>query len=160
MKPVVYFSGVLMLALTDSIPPMSSAAIDKVQHMTDVMLKVPQIDIETAHVIHAGMYARTIMIPAGVTLTGALIKIATMLIVSGKALVFRGDKTIEIDGYNVLAASSNRKQAFYAVTDTWMTMIFPSNAADVAEAEAEFTDEVELLLSHQNRNCILITGER
>ena len=35
-----------------------------------------QVPIETRHVLHAGMYARTICIPAGVLITGALVKVA------------------------------------------------------------------------------------
>lgn len=151
-----------MLATTENrILPMSAVAIEKVKHLTAASLKLPQVEIETMHIIHGGMYARTIMIPAGVTLTGALIKIATIIVISGNVRVFMEDSTVEIEGYRVLIASGNRKQAFYALTDTWMTMIFPSKVSCVKEAEMEFTDETDMLISRKipESNHIIITGE-
>ena len=39
-------------------------------------------------------------------------------------------------------------------------MLFPSEARSVAEAESEFTDEADLLLSHQQgAETIIFTGE-
>jgi hypothetical protein len=69
------------------------------------------------------------------------------LIVHGHCIVYIGDQSKELHGYNVLAASAGRKQAFIAVTDTYLTMIFVTDAKTVAEAEDEFTDEAHLLFS-------------
>lgn len=150
--------------LKASIPAMSDHAIDKVRKMEAEAMKLPSknmVNIATYHVLHAGMYARTVMIPAGCTITGTLIKIATMLIVSGHSRVFLDNETAEISGYHVLAASANRKQAFYAITDTWLTMIFASKAKTAHEAEDEFTDEGGLLMSRKDGaiSRITITGE-
>jgi hypothetical protein len=144
------------------VPAMSDESIAKVQAVENYSAKeLPQIDIDTLHVIHGGMYSRTVLIPAGVLITGALIKIATLLIIQGDVLVYIGDKTIELSGYNVLPASSHRKQAFLAKTDTHLTMIFPSDASTIEEAETQFTDEVDALMSRKNSlgNKIIITGE-
>lgn len=145
----------------NSLPSMNQEAIDKVRFLESLSLEIPQIDIPTLHVFHGGMYARTIMIPAGIMLTGALIKIATMLIIQGDVIVYIGDKNIEFHGYNVLPASADRKQAFLAQSDTYLTMIFPSNAKTIEIAEEEFTDESNLLISRKNslNNRIIITGE-
>ncbi len=143
-----------------SLPAMNGEAIDRVRSLESLAMQAPQVEIDTSHIIHGGMYARTIMIPAGVMLTGALIKIATLLIVQGDVLVYIGDKTIELTGYNVLPASANRKQAFFAKTNTFLTMIFPSQATDIESAELEFTDETNMLISRKNSfNKIIITGE-
>lgn len=150
----------LITAPDSAIPAMSDQAIDKVRKLQNEIMKRQMIKIGTYHVLHAGMYARTVMIPAGATITGALIKIATILIVSGHAKVFLDNETAEIEGYNVLAASAKRKQAFYAITDTWLTMIFTSEAKSAAEAEDEFTDEADLLMSRNGSSSrITITGE-
>jgi len=139
---------------------MSPEAIDRVRRLEGALAQLPQVEIRTAHLFHAGVYARTIRIPAGVTLTGALIKVSTVLIFSGHATVFIGGEAVELHGYHVIAASAGRKQAFVAHADTDLTMLFPSAAQSVAEAEAEFTDEVELLLSHQQEaETITFTGE-
>ena len=150
-----------MLTVTPApaIPAMMPAALDAVYRFEEEMRKLPQIDMPTRHVIHGGMYARTITVPAGCAITGALIKRATLLIVNGDATVFVGEGSVRMQGYNVLAASAGRKQAFFAHGDTEITMVFPTCATSVAEAEREFTDEHELLMSHANANDILITGE-
>lgn len=140
---------------------MSDEAVEKVRKFEGEVKKLPQVNIATYHVMHAGMYARTIMIPAGCTLAGALIKVATILIVSGHVRVFLDNETAEMSGYNVLAASANRKQAFLALTDTWLTMIFTSNAKTAFDAENEFTDEADLLMSRKDGaiSRITVTGE-
>ena len=105
--------------------------------------------IPTSHTLHGGMYARTVLVPAGVVITGALIKVATTLILSGSVKMYSGDEMVELTGYNVIAAAAGRKSAFLAVTDTHLTMVFPTSAATVAEAEAEFTDQCDVLLSRR-----------
>jgi hypothetical protein len=142
-----------------AIPPMSQSAIAKVRKFEAWNLQREQTPITTHHLLHAGMYHRTITIPAGVALTGALIKRATTLIFNGRARVSTGDEWFDLDGYHVLAASAHRKQAFVACSDTQLTMIFPSSARTVEEAESEFTDEGDILFSRHGENVVEITGE-
>lgn len=150
-----------LTAHTPPLPPMSNEAISKVRELEAIILDMPQADLTTHHVFHGGMYARTIMIPAGVVLTGALIKISTMVIVCGDVTVYVGDKAMELYGYNVIPASAGRKQVFLAKSDTWVTMLFPTDAVTVAEAEAKFTDEIDILASGGElcKNVVTITGE-
>lgn len=138
------------VALFSHIPTMSDSALGKIYEFESIALKQPQIDIHTSHIIHAGMYARTIKIPAGNVITGALIKIATLLIVQGDVIAHIGEESIEFSGYNVLPANAHRKQVFFAKSDTYLTMIFSSDAKTIKEAEEEFTDEAHLLLSRKN----------
>ena len=147
-------------ATRSAIAPMTPEAIDKVRQLETCTAELEQVEIPTDHVLHGGMYARTIKIPAGVLLTGAHIKRATMLVISGHVTVFVGAGTIEINGYQVLPASAGRKQAFLAHADTFVTMLFPSEAASIEAAENEFTDEADRLLSRlQACESITITGE-
>ena len=143
------------------IAPMGEAAIDNVRRLESLAREMPQVAIATDHVIHAGMYARTVLVPAGVMITGVLIKIATLLIVHGDAVVYVDGGAVQLRGYNVLPASAGRKQAFVAQTDTHLTMIFPSDAKNVEQAERQFTDEVERLSSRLDAesNRIILTGE-
>lgn len=143
-----------------SFPAMSAADVEKVGRLEANLRDMEQVPIQTTHHFHAGLYARTIRIPKGVVITGALIRIPTMLIVSGHVTVFIGGDTIELRGYHVLPASAGRKQVFLAHEDTDLTMLFPSQAETVEEAEAEFTDETELLMSReQPGNLTITTGE-
>lgn len=131
------------------ISAMSDEAIRKVQDLERLNTMLPQVAIDTHHALHAGMYARTIRIPAGVMLTGAKIKIPTVLILSGDAEVYTGDKSVRLTGYHVITADAGRKQAFLAYADTYLTMLFPTDAQTVAQAENEFTDEADSLLSRK-----------
>lgn len=144
---------------TNRLPAMVPDAIAKVRELEAAVLELPQVRIATSHVIHGGMYSRTICVPAGCVLTGALIKIATLLIVCGTATVFIGDQALVLEGYNVVPASAGRKQAFLAHSDTYLTMLFPSDAQTIEAAEAQFTDEAALLFSRVGENVITVTGE-
>ena len=145
-----------------AIPRMSAESIDRVRRLEAVVRELPQVAIATEHVLHAGLYARTILVPAGTMITGVLIKIATLLIVQGDAVVFLDGESVRLQGYSVLPASAGRKQAFVAQADTHLTMIFATGATSVEAAEEEFTDEADLLWSRRagaGGNRIVMTGE-
>lgn len=144
------------------IKPMAPDAIARVAAFEDVMLTLPQVDIHTQHVLHAGLYARTIVIPAGIVLTGALVKRSTLLQISGDVLLSRGDEDgVRITGTAVLPAAAGRKQVFITYAETTVTMSFATTARTIDEAEAEFTDDIERLISRRDprHNTIIITGE-
>lgn len=144
-----------------AIPVMSPLALARVREAERQLRAMPQCPINTDHVLHAGQYTRTVMLPAGVTITGALIKVATTLVVAGDCTVYLGDTAIRVKGYHVIAASAGRKQAFAVHADTFLSMTFPTAARTVEEAEREFTDEADMLLSRAfpQHNTIRITGE-
>ncbi len=147
-------------AMPVSVPAMTGRGLDLVKRIEKRLLREEQVQIATQHVIHAGIYSRTICIPAGVALTGALIKIPTTLVICGRASVLIGDgDEVLVDGYRVFACSAGRKQAFIAHADTWLTMSFKTSARTVEEAEDEFTDEADRLFSRHGRNEITITGD-
>ena len=129
----------------EPISTMTDVEIEKVRQLENAILQAPQVKIATSHIIHAGMYARTIIVPAGIYLTGALMKIPTLLIIQGNFLLFIGGRTKKLQGYNVFTGGANRKQAGVAITDTHVTMIFPTAAKTIEEAEQEFTDETNIL---------------
>lgn len=145
-------SQVFFKPLEPNLPAMTDEAIGKVREAESKLLAMPQVDIPTQHSFHAGMYARTVTIPAGVAITGALIKIPTLLIVNGRCEVFTGGEVVELSGYNVIQASANRKQVFLAHEDTTLTMLFPTTATTIEQAENEFTDEADMLQTRQAEN--------
>lgn len=150
-----------LVAAHPRLPAMTAAEVDKVRLLEKTLAKLPQVALDTRHTLHGGTYSRTIMMPAGSALTGALLKVPTTVIVAGRATVYIGDKTIELEGFNVLPASAGRKQAFYAHTDTWLTMFCATAAQSIEAIENELTDEVDLLCSRTSSatNQITITGE-
>lgn len=160
--PLSLIPSSLPAQIPAQIPTMGQAALGKVRAIERLNGERPQIPIDTSHIFHAGLYARTVVVPAGVLITGVLIKCATLLIVQGDALAYIGeDEPLHLQGYVVLPASAGRKQAFFAHADTHLTMIFATRATGVAEAEEEFTDELDLLASRRDagRNHVVHTGE-
>jgi len=148
-------------AAGNRIPAMNAEALQAVYVLQDVVKQCDQHQLETHHTIHGGMYSRTIRMKAGEIMTGALINVPTMLIINGDAKLLIGEKVCLFTGYNVIAGSAGRKQAFVAISDLDMTMIFATAATTVAEAENEFTSEADQLMSRHewSINHITITGE-
>lgn len=133
-----------------SIGPMRELDLGKVRELEGLAEKQPQVPIRTEHIFHAGIYARTIYVPEGVMITGVLIKVPTLLIWQGDVTVYvGGDEPFRIRGHNVIPAYAGRKQAFVAISDMALTMLFPTKATTVEEAEEEFTDEADKLLSRR-----------
>jgi hypothetical protein len=159
MQDVMLLPAALITAL--AIPSMHDDAIACVGRFEALALAQPQAELATHHVLHDGLYARTIMIPSGVAITGALIEIATTVIVSGDCAVSQGDRCERLTGYHVLAASAHRKLAFLAYADTHLTMVFATSAQSVEEAEDQFTAEADRLMSRQpgHANTVVVTGQ-
>lgn len=131
----------------------------KLFRIQDALRAANDVAIHTQHVIHAGIYARTITMPPDTVLMGAFVKIPTLLITVGSAKVFTGEGWKYMDGYRVIPASAQRKQIFVSRGPLIITALFATSAKTVEEAEREFTDEFELLLSHEQTNEAEITGE-
>lgn len=145
------------LAIPSNLPPASDEAIATIRRAEEYLRQLPQTRFQTEHTFHAGMYARTVRIPAGTRFTSVLIKIPTIVIVHGTLYVLVGDEVVRMTGYNVLTGSAGRKTAYITGSDIEMTMLFPTTAKTVAEAEAEFTDEPDILLSRINDDDIVVT---
>lgn len=143
-----------------ALPPTPPELLPKLAEAQEFLMSLPQTEVETEHVIHGGMYARTVRLTRDMVIIGALIKKPTMVIVNGEAKVLVGDAWAHVSGYCVIPASAWRKQVFVALGDVQLTMVFATSAKTVEEAENEFTDEAELLLSRrQDGGIITITGE-
>lgn len=143
-----------------AIRAMSPMAVARVRSLEAVIRQHEQIELVTHHLLHAGMYHRTVTLQAGAVIAGAEVKRATVLTICGDATVAIGDgESMRMTGYSVIPASAGRKQAFVMHAETHLTMSFPTQAQTVEEAEVEFTDETDLLMSRQGENVVTITGE-
>lgn len=139
--------------------PSTPDALARTAQFEEYLFGLPQEPLETLHTIHAGVYTRTITIPRGVAITGALIKVPTTLVINGDVLLTVGGEVTRLKGYNVIPASAGRKTIFAAHRDSQITMIHHTSALSVEEVEMEFTDEWDRLGSRQNPNTVVITGE-
>lgn|GEM_PF-417928 len=160
-SPLIVAGANVLGALARSaatVPPTSPELVVKIEEFERELAGGEPVDVPTEHLIHGGMYARTVIVPAGMFFTNVLVKRATVVIVVGSLGMNSGDKWLELEGYNVLPASAGRKQVFVSRTPVIITMVFPTMARTVAEAEAEFTDQAEKLLSRrQDTNRAVIT---
>ena len=132
----------------------------RIEELEKLLHTLPQSEPVMEHLLHAGMYFRTARVEANQVFTNVLVKIPTILIVNGSAAVNVNGRWHWLHGYSVLAASAHRKSVYLTRTATDFTMAFLSNAKTVEEAEREFTDESEQLLSRsqEGRDLVMITG--
>ncbi len=106
-----------------------------------------EVEIPCEQHLHAGFYSRTIFIPKDTVAVGVTIRVDTQLVICGHVLMNDGTHVVEIDGYRVLECKGGRAQIARTLEDTYMTMSFATDAKTIEEAENEFTDEPEQLLT-------------
>jgi hypothetical protein len=123
-----------------------------VAELESLLLTVPQVDLSTSNLIHAGMCSRTIFIPAGVMLTGALTNIDNICITSGDITVTTDEGTVRFTGYHVLPATKGNKRAGIAHADTYWTTVWKTDLTDITDIEDEMTCESEMLQSRKLNN--------
>jgi hypothetical protein len=140
---------------------MSQEAMDRVEDL-DTMLQnhEHQIDIATDHVIHGGVYYRTLFLPIGTLLTGVVVKINATLVIHGDCTFYVDGDPLRFTGSNIIPTFGGRRQAVYAHTDTVITMSFSTDAQTVEAAEDQFTDDAHRLGSRRSPECntYLVTG--
>lgn len=141
------------LVLNDkSLPPATPDILEKIALIeARIRPRENTLQVEMQHHLHAGMYARTARIAANQVITSVFIQIPTLLIVNGDCVVLAGDKWYELTGYNVIPASEGRKQIYVTRGATEITMIFPTHASCIGDAEEEFTNEAGSLLSRRTQ---------
>lgn len=141
----------LSIRQNPTIPATSNHILDVTRIVESMMKETPQFDLETTHSLFAGIYSRTVRLPAGVMITGALIKIPTVLTIVGDVTLTIGDHVEDVKGFRLFECSPGRKQIMYAKAESYVTMSFASNAKTVEEAEEQFTDEYENLMSRRKK---------
>jgi hypothetical protein len=157
-KSIVRIPTNLPISLVPALP----ASIDKVNRLAvAIKERLQPCPFVTEHTLHGGLYTRTVRLPADTVCAAVLIKVPTMLIIAGSADVYSNDEVIHVDGYTVLPGARGRKIAFTTYSEVAMSMVFPTAAKTVDEAQREFTDEHERLvpLSKAEDHLVLITGE-
>lgn len=134
-----------------SLPPISPEVNAAFEAFGSVLERLPQLDIRTEHHLHAGVYSRTLYVPAGTFVMGLCVKVPTQLITCGHFKLTDGVREKEFKGFHVLDGSANRRAAVVTITDSAFTMLFATDAKTVEEAEEEFTDEPERLLTRKDK---------
>lgn len=136
---------------------------DSVRQMETMLLRLPQVDLQTQMLVHGRMSARTIFIPAGTVLTGALTNLDNICVVCGDITVTTDEGTKRITGFHILPAKAGAKRAGVTHADTWWVTIHHTDLIEPEAIEEEMTSEAAMLqtrtlaLSHSQQ--VVIEGE-
>lgn len=129
------------LSEVNALTLLGTPSIEAVRELERHLLDMPQIHLATEHVVHGGMCARTILIPAGMVLTGALTNCDNICIVCGDITVTTDDGPQRLVGFNVLPAKAGAKRVGMAHADTWWSTLHRTDLTDIGAIEDEMTDE-------------------
>lgn len=137
--------------MRDTLPALFTGMPDPeaVRALERTLADLPQVDLQTQHLVHGGMYARTIFIPGGTVLTGALTKQDNVCVVVGDITVTTDEGPQHLTGFHVLPAKAGAKRAGIAHSDTWWTTLMTTEHTEVADIEQQMTDEADLLQTNR-----------
>jgi hypothetical protein len=133
------------LAIINGMPP-----VEDVRRLEALMLALPQIDLQTKHIVHGKVSARYGLIPEGCALTGALTNLDNICILIGDITVTTDDGPKRLTGFNVITANKGAKRAGIAHSDTWWVTVHYTELTEISEIEDEMTDESSLLLTRRD----------
>ena len=107
---------------------MNLALQDEIFKAQDLMLQMPQADTVVTHHFADGLYARELLIPAGVCLVGALHKTNHIFTVSqGECYAVTHEGKEHIVAPHTGQTRPGMKRVIYAVTDTVWTTYHPTD---------------------------------
>ena len=101
--------------------------------LEDELLKFPQVDMPVDHEFCNGLYARTMHIPIGTVLTGAVHKNESFFVVrKGHLIVTTDDGSAQVGPGFMSVTKPNTKRAGVALTDVEVTTFHanPTNETD------------------------------
>ena len=120
-------------------------AHSKLHRLQEAMAPLPQVDLQTTHALSGGVYARTVLIPAGCVVVGATHKKDHVCIIDGDVETILDGQNRRIEGRVVINGIAGVKRAVYAHSDTLWTTVCATGLHDIEEIEAELVEEPEML---------------
>lgn len=115
---------------------------EPVYRLESLLLQHPQVEMPVDHEFCAGIYARTMHIPAGTILTGAVHRDECFFVVrQGDLVVTTDDKPRYLKAGDQLVSPAWTKRAGVALTDVVVTTYHanPKNIKDPLELWDEYT---------------------
>ena len=119
--------------------------VERVREFESVLLALPQVDLSTQNLVFGGLCARTILVPAGTALTGALTNMDNICVVAGDITVTTDEGPKRLTGFHVLPAKAGFKRAGVAHADTYWTTLWRTDLEEIEAIENEMTVESERL---------------
>ena len=122
-----------------------SALKPKIERLEDELGAMPQCEVPITHAVNGGLYARTAIIPAGVTFTGAVHTKDHINIVIGDITVLSDDGPIRYTGHHVIACTAGSKRVAYTHTTTYWTTMIATQLTDISAIEDEICEDSSVL---------------
>jgi hypothetical protein len=144
--------------LPDSLEVKSKAvAIEDILALENEILKHPQVELPLTHDFINGIYARSMFIPAGTVLTGAVHAFDCFSVMRyGDLIIYTEDGMREVHAGDMIPSGAGIKRAGYAITDTLITgfMANPTNETDLDKLWEMYTSPNETLLAHESTELL------
>lgn len=138
---------------------MSLDMIDYVNRLEAEVANLPQKDCPVWHHFAPGLYARCMLIPAGVVLTGAVHKTEHLCIVSGHIDVTADDGVRKIDHpHFILSSKPGTKRAGFTHTDTYWTTVHATDETDLDKLVEELVEATSQQLLGGSENVQLLNN--
>ena len=133
------------MELTDIVPNGEVPTLDKIEAFNELLQQFHQEYLPVQHLVHGGMYARTIRVKAGMYAVGAMLNHDNISVMVGDCTCSTNDGMMRLTGFNVVPASAGVKRVGYFHSDTDWTMIMriPDGMRDVDEIEQYITCEYQ-----------------
>jgi mannose-6-phosphate isomerase-like protein (cupin superfamily) len=107
-----------------------------VYQLEQALKTLPQVEIPVRHDFCAGLYARTIFIPAGTVLTGAVHKHECFFVLRSGTLIITTDaEPVKAEAGFMTVTSAGSKRAGIALTDVVVTT-FHTNPEELRDPDA------------------------
>jgi hypothetical protein len=109
------------------------------------------IEVQAWHDFARGQVARTILIPAGTCLTGAVHRTEHLSVCSGDITVWTEQGMRRLTGYHVLTSHPGAKRVGFAHADTYWTTVHvnPDDERDVSKLEEALVEDAHRLQSRR-----------
>lgn len=143
--------------MSDELIEKLATSREMVFNLEDEIKQLPQVDCPVTHHFAPGVYAREMLIPKGVTLTGAIHKTEHLSIVSkGRILVTTDEGVKEISAPYTFISKPGAKRAGYAIEETVWTTIHATDETDLDKLCELLTEsKADELLGQPNNKQVL-----
>jgi len=124
-----------------------------VERLQAALGALPQVDVQTSHVLAGGIYARSITVPAGASLVGATHKRDHITVMQGDITVWNEGVAQRYTGSHTFPTKAGAKRAVYAHADTVWTTLCRTDETELEAIEADLVEDAEHLQTRGLIGC-------